>query len=266
MIVSWEWLSQYVDLKMSHDELVDKLTMSGLNHEGTEEVGGDQAIDLEVTSNRPDCLGHVGVAREVAVLYDLPLKIPNPEPKTGSDKFSDACKVEIECPELCFRYTARLIKGVKVGPSPDWLVKRLAAIGQESVNNVVDATNYVMFECGQPLHAFDFGKVEGGKIIVREPKTDEAMEAIDHKTYSLKPGMCVVADAKNPVAIGGVMGGADSEISDSTTDVLVEAAYFNQMSVRNTARSLTLHSPSSCLLYTSPSPRDATLSRMPSSA
>ena len=245
MIVSWEWLSQYVDLKMSHDELVDKLTMSGLNHEGTEEVGGDQAIDLEVTSNRPDCLGHVGVAREVAVLYDLPLKIPNPEPKTGSDKVSDACKVEIECPELCFRYTARLIKGVKVGPSPDWLVKRLAAIGQESVNNVVDATNYVMFECGQPLHAFDFGKVEGGKIIVREPKTDEAMEAIDHKTYSLKPGMCVVADAKNPVAIGGVMGGADSEISDSTTDVLVEAAYFNQMSVRNTARSLTLHSPSS---------------------
>ena len=245
MIVSWEWLSQYVDLKMTHDELVDRLTMSGLNHEGTDEVGGDKAIDLEVTSNRPDCLGHIGVAREVAVLYDLPLSTPNPAPESVSDKIGDACQVEIACPDLCYRYTARLLRGVKVGPSPDWLVKRLAAIGQDSVNNVVDATNYVMFECGQPLHAFDFAKVAGGKIIVREPKKDEVIEAIDHKTYALKPGMCVVADAENPVAIGGVMGGADSEISDATTDVLVEAAYFDQLSVRNTARSLTLQSPSS---------------------
>lgn len=245
MIVSWEWLSQYVDLKMSHDELVDKLTMSGLNHEGTEAVAGDQAIDLEVTSNRPDCLGHIGVAREVAVLYDLPLKLPTPDPNVASENIKDHCQVQIVCPKLCYRYTARMLKGVKVGPSPDWLVKRLAAIGQESVNNVVDATNYVMFECGQPLHAFDFAKVAGGKIIVREPKKDEVIEAIDHKTYSLQPGMCVIADAENPVAIGGVMGGAESEIADSTTDILVEAAYFNQLSVRNTARSLTLHSPSS---------------------
>ena len=245
MIVSWEWLTQYVDLKMSHDDLVDRLTMSGLNHEGTEPVAGDQAIDLEVTSNRPDCLGHIGVAREIAVLYDLDLKTPAPAPKSSSEKIADVCSVDIECPDLCYRYTARLLKGVKVGPSPDWLVKRLEAIGQASVNNVVDATNYVMFECGQPLHAFDFAKVDGGKIVVREPKANEKIEAIDHKTYDLKPGMCVIADASQPVAIGGVMGGAESEISDQTTDVLVEAAYFNQMSVRNTARSLILHSPSS---------------------
>ena len=245
MIVSWEWLTQYVDLNMSHDDLVDRLTMSGLNHEGTKEVAGDQAIDLEVTSNRPDCLGHIGVAREVAVLYDLPLNVPSPNPKCSSDKIEERCHVEIQCPDLCYRYTARLIQGVKIGPSPDWLVKRLEAIGQTSVNNVVDATNYVMFECGQPLHAFDFAKVKDGKIIVREPKPDESIEAIDHKSYALKPGMCVIADAENPVAIGGVMGGADSEISDQTTDILIEAAYFNQLSVRNTARSLTLHSPSS---------------------
>ena len=245
MIVSWEWLTQYVDLKMSHDELVDRLTMSGLNHEGTEDVAGDKAIDLEVTSNRPDCLGHIGVAREVAVLYDIPLTVPKPDPKTSVAKIADVCKVEIQCPELCYRYTARLLKGVKIGPSPDWLVRRLEAIGQSPVNNVVDATNYVMFECGQPLHAFDFAKVKDGQIVVREPKAKEKIEAIDHKTYELKPGMCVIADAEKPVAIGGVMGGAESEISNETTDVLVEAAYFNQLSVRNTARSLTLHSPSS---------------------
>ena len=245
MIVSWDWLSQYVELKMSHDDLVDRLTMSGLNHEGTDDVAGDKAIDLEVTSNRPDCLGHIGVAREVAVLYDVDLKIPDPKPASSSTNIADVCSVEIECPNLCYRYTARMLRGVKIGPSPDWLVKRLEAIGQPSVNNVVDATNYVMFECGQPLHAFDFGKVKDGKIVVREPKKDEVIEAIDHKSYPLQPGMCVIADAEVPVAIGGVMGGADSEISNSTTDILIEAAYFNQLSVRNTARSLTLHSPSS---------------------
>ena len=245
MIVSWDWLKQYVDLKMSHDELVDRLTMSGLNHEGTEDVAGDKAIDLEVTSNRPDCLGHIGVAREVAVLFDLPLKLPTPDPKTNGEDVNGVCKVEIQCPELCPRYTARIIRGAKITSSPAWLADRLTVAGIASINNVVDATNYVMLECGQPLHAFDFGKVKNGQIIVREPKDGETIEAIDHKTYSLKPGMCMIADAEDVVAIGGVMGGADSEISDSTTDILVEAAYFNQLSVRNTARSLTLQSPSS---------------------
>lgn len=245
MIVSWKWLEQYVDLKMSHDDLVDRLTMSGLNHEGTENNFDDQAIDLEVTSNRPDCLGHIGVAREIAVLYDLKHTIPDPQPKTSGGSVADVCKVEIECPELCRRYTARVLKGVKIGPSPDWIADKLKAVGIAVINNVVDATNYVMLECGQPLHAFDFAKVKDGKIIVRQPKADEAIEAIDHKTYKLAPGMCVIADAESPVAIGGVMGGAESEISDTTTDVLVEAAFFEPLSIRNTARSLNLFSPSS---------------------
>ena len=245
MIVSWDWLKQYVELSMSHDELVDRLTMSGLNHEGTEVVAGDQAIDLEVTSNRPDCLGHIGVAREIAILFELPLKLPNPEPKTNAEDVNQHCQVEIQCPSLCRRYTARLIRGAKITSSPAWLSDRLTAAGIASINNVVDATNYVMLECGQPLHAFDFGKVKNGQIIVREPKDGETIEAIDHKTYALKPGMCIIADSDDAVAIGGVMGGADSEISASTTDILIEAAYFNQLSVRNTARSLSLHSPSS---------------------
>ena len=244
MIVSWDWLTEYVDLKMDHDDLVDRLTMSGLNHEGTETVGSDQAIDLEVTSNRPDCLGHVGVAREISVLYDVPLKFNDPQPAAGDKSIDDLCKVEIQS-DSCFRYTARLIQGVKIGPSPDWLKDRLATIGVESINNVVDATNYVMFEIGQPLHAFDFAKIAGGKIVVRDAAQDESFVAIDHKTYSLDADMCVIADEKDAVAIGGVMGGADSEVADTTTDVLIEAAYFDQLSVRRTARRLTLQSPSS---------------------
>ena len=244
MIVSWDWLTDYVDLKMDHDDLVDRLTMSGLNHEGTEVVAADKAIDLEVTSNRPDCLGHVGVAREISVLYDLPMKVNDPQPKVSKASIDDVCSVEIKS-KNCFRYTARLLQGVKVGPSPDWLKNRLATIGVESVNNVVDVTNYVMFEIGQPLHAFDFKKIAGGKIVVRDAKQDESFEAIDHKTYSLDSDMCVIADQKDAAAIGGVMGGSDSEVSDDTSDVLIEAAYFDQLSVRKTARRLTLQSPSS---------------------
>lgn len=245
MIVSWNWLTEYVDLKMSHDDLVDRLTMSGLNHEGTEPMGADQAIDLEVTSNRADCLGHIGVAREVAALYDIPLNIPDPQPATTSESIDQQCSVEITSPETCGRYTARLIKGVKIGPSPDWMQKRLQTLGIGIVNNVVDATNYVMLECGQPLHAFDFAKINGRKIVVRTALADEEFEAIDHRTYKLDVGMCVISDAKGPVALGGVMGGADSEVSDETTDVLIEAAYFDQLAIRVAARKLKLHSPSS---------------------
>ena len=245
MIVSWNWLTEYVELNMPHDELVDRLTMSGLNHEGSEPIGDDQAVDLEVTSNRADCLGHIGVAREVATLYDLPLNVPVAEPVVIAEPVANHCSVEITCPDTCYRYTARLIKGVKIGPSPEWMQNRLQTLGIGIVNNVVDATNYVMFESGQPLHAFDFSKIKGEKITVRSAVDGEEFEAIDHRSYKLSAGMCVIADAESPVALGGVMGGADSEVSDSTTDVLIEAAYFDQLAIRNAARKLKLHSPSS---------------------
>ncbi len=245
MIVSWNWLTEYVDLAMTHDDLVDRLTMSGLNHEGTDLVDKDQAIDLEVTSNRADCLGHIGVAREIAALYEIPLKIPDPQPATCSDSVSQFCSVEIEAEGACGRYTARLIRGVKIGPSPQWMQERLKSLGIGIVNNVVDATNYVMFECGQPLHAFDFSKIQDGKIMVREARAEETFEAIDHRTYQLAPGMCVIADSEDAVALGGVMGGADSEVSEATVDVLIEAAYFEPLTIRSAARKLKLHSPSS---------------------
>src|SRR5580698_5402543 len=166
MLISWNWLSDYVDLDMPPEELEQRLMMAGLNHEETHAVGDDLAIDLEVTSNRPDCLGHVGIAREVSVLWDCALTIPKAHPKEGGTRVEDLVRVRIDCLDLCPRYIARVLRGVRVGPSPDWLVKRLATVGIASINNVVDVSNYVMLECGQPLHTFDYGKLHGPEIIV----------------------------------------------------------------------------------------------------
>ncbi len=245
MIVSWDWLKEYVSLDMPLEDLTHRLTMSGLNLEGVEPVGNDTAIDLEVTSNRPDCLGHIGVAREIAVLYGKELKIPSAAIAEIPQPTADVTSVEIECAELCPRYFARVIQGVKVGPSPDWLVSRLASLGIASINNVVDITNYVLMECGQPLHAFDFDKLAGGRILVRQARPGEKIVAIDQREYPLSQEMCIIADAENPVAIGGVMGGLETEISDRTANVLIETAEFRPLSIRNTARKLNLHSDSS---------------------
>lgn len=241
MIVSLDWLRDYVALAMDSAELADRFALSGLNFESA----NDEAIDLEVTSNRPDCLGHIGVAREVGVLYDLPICIPTAEVAAKGPKIETLTSVTIEAPELCPRYTARLIRGVKIGPSPAWLADRLRTLGIAVINNVVDITNYVMFECGQPLHAFDFAKLAGGKIIVRAAKPSEKFQAINHQEYELAADTCVIADAKRPVAVAGVMGGVDSEVTDATVDVLIESAAFAPLSVRTTARRHHLHSPSS---------------------
>ena len=241
MIVSWDWLGDYVDFTASHSEMADRFALSGLNFE----CFNDSMIDLEVTSNRPDCLGHIGVAREVGVLYDLPICIPAAAIAAKGPKIETLTSVTIEAPELCPRYTARLIRGVKIGPSPAWLADRLRTLGIAVINNVVDVTNYVMFECGQPLHAFDFAKLAGGKIIVRAAKPGEKFQAINHQEYELAADTCVIADAKRPVAVAGVMGGVDSEVTDATVDVLIESAAFAPLSVRTTARRHHLHSPSS---------------------
>jgi phenylalanyl-tRNA synthetase beta chain len=245
MIVSWDWLQEYVNLEESSDVVADRLMMSGLNLEGMKTVGDDLAVDLEVTSNRPDCLGHIGVAREAAVLFDTELKIPAAQPAESSQTAESLTSVAIECEDLCPRYSARIIKGVKVGPSPEWLKKRLATLGVESINNIVDATNYVLFECAQPLHAFDFDELYLGKIVVRRAKKGEKIQGIDHKEYNLTEDMCIIADADDPVAIAGVMGGSETEITGNTTNVLIEVAEFSVRSVRRTARALNLHSDSS---------------------
>ena len=250
MIVSKNWLAEYVSLPLNIEELTHRLTMSGLNLEEFHDVTlglsmPDVAIDLEVTSNRPDCLGHIGIAREVSVLFEKPLTIPPATVTESGPAASTVTSIAIECPDLCPEYLGRVIRGVKIGPSPTWLKDRLAAVGINSVNNVVDVTNFVMLECGQPLHAFDLERLHGKKIIVRRAKQGETITAIDQRQYALTPQMCVIADADRPVAVAGVMGGFDTEISAATTNVLIEAASFASLSVRGTARSLKLHSPSS---------------------
>jgi len=254
MIISTAWLADYVQVPATAAELVDRLALAGLNHEATTAIGDDTAIELEVTSNRPDCLGHLGVAREAAVLFDRPLAVPDPRPLQGMDDPARRVAVTIESPEICPWYSARVIRGVRIGPSPNWLVDRLRTVGVASVNNVVDVTNYVMLESGQPLHAFDLAKLRGGRIIVRRAAAGELFTAINHKTYTLDERMCVIADAERPVALAGVMGGADSEISPATTDVLLESAQFAPLPVRAAARGLALASGSSYRFERGPDP------------
>ncbi|MCG8653832.1 MAG: phenylalanine--tRNA ligase subunit beta, partial [Pirellulales bacterium] len=241
---------------MSHEELALRLSLSGLNHEETETIDDGIVIDLEVTSNRGDCLGHIGVAREIGVLYGLPVRVPEVNLQTSAEPVDSLLTVENRFVQACPRYTARVIRGVRVGPSPDWLVEALRSIfwkrrkdgkldHYQPVNNVVDATNFVLMECGQPLHAFDLAKIKDSKIVVRPAENGETMEAIDHTQYTLESSMCVIADAENPAAVAGVMGGADSEVSEKTTDLVIESAIFTPLSVRRTARKLKLHSPSS---------------------
>lgn len=248
MLVSWKWLNEYVDLTgLDPYEMGERLALSGLNLEGIVPFPelDDFQIDLEVTSNRGDCLGHIGVAREIAVLTGRELKRPNPQPQASGPAVSGQLKVENRATEFCPQYTARKIQGVKVGPSPDWLKQSLEAIGINSINNVVDITNYVLMECGQPLHAFDASHLQGETIIVRTTEKEESITAINGKKYTLPEGALVIADEKSPVAVAGVMGGLDSEIGDQTVDVIVESAKFIPSIVRSTARNLALFSDSS---------------------
>jgi phenylalanyl-tRNA synthetase beta chain len=206
--------------------------------DAVEENNGDSVLDVEVPSNRPDCLSHIGIAREVAVIETKTVRHPAGKPAPTSGKAAAATSVEIVDAELCPRYAARLVRGVKIAPSPDWLAKRLEEIGQRPINNVADITNYVLHEMGQPLHAFDFAKLAEQRIVVRRAAKDEKLKTLDGVERKLDETMLVIADAQKPVALAGIMGGEESEISDSTTDVLIESAYFNPDSVRQTARKL----------------------------
>jgi phenylalanyl-tRNA synthetase beta chain len=245
MIVSWNWLKEYVKLDMPVETLTGRLMMAGLNLEEVADVEGDMAIDLEVTSNRPDCLSHIGIAREVGVLFNRGVQLPPATPFAKGPATSSVTSVEIRALDLCPQYIARLVRNVRIAPSPEWMQRRLTTVGIRPINNVVDVTNYVLMECSQPLHAFDFDKLHGGKIIVRRAERGETVTAIDQRQYELSSEMCVIADADRPVAVAGVMGGLDTEIGQATTNVLIETAEFVPMTVRNTARKLGLHSESS---------------------
>ncbi len=203
MKISLEWLKQYVDYNDSVERLADIFTEAGFPVEEIRQVGSDVMLDVEITSNRSDCLGHVGLAREVAAVTGCAFSLPVVEYAEGAKAVGDWTSVVDEAAELCNRYTARVIDGVTIGPSPEWMVKRLATVGVRSINNVVDITNYVMMEVGQPLHSFDYARLGEGRIVVRRAALGEQMEMIDHSKIELNPEMLVIADANRPVALAG---------------------------------------------------------------
>src|SRR3981189_2490744 len=230
MKVVYNWLKDFVDVTAPPQELASRLALSGTNIGGIENGPHGPVIEAEVSSNRPDCLGHLGIAREGGAIYRLPLKAVLPKPLDGSAKASDAVRVEIQSPELCGRFTARVIRNVKIQPSQKWLKDRLEASGVASISNVVDVSNYVMLELGHPLPTFHYDKVRDHKIVVRRAKPGDAagkaapekMRTLDGVERTLDSNICMIADGdgSRAVGIGGIMGGAATENSFLTRNVL----------------------------------------------
>jgi len=247
MKVVYNLLKDFVEVTAAPQELASRLALSGTNIAGVEMGPHGAVIDAEVSSNRPDCLGHYGIAREVGAIYRLPLKHVAPKPAESSAKASDAVKVEIQSSELCGRFTARVIRNVKIQPSPKWLKDRLEASGVASISNVVDISNYVMLELGHPLHTFDYDKVRDRKIVVRRAKQNEKMRTLDGIERQFDSNLCMISDGdgSRPIGIGGIMGGAETEISFSTKNVLIECAWFEPVAIRRAARFLKLHTEAS---------------------
>jgi phenylalanyl-tRNA synthetase beta chain len=242
MKISLNWLNDYIETKLGIEEIAEILSNLGFPCEEIEYSADDAVNNTEITSNRGDCLSLIGIARELSAVTGEKVKMPAIELDESKKQVTEFCSVEIAEPQLCGRYTARIIEGVKVGPSPDWMVRRLETIGMRSVNNVVDATNYAMMETGQPPHAFDYDKIAQGKIIVRKALPGERIVSIDGSKCDLDPNMLIIADAEKAVAVAGVMGGLETEVSDTTTTILLEDASFDPVSVRTTSRKLVLPS------------------------
>ncbi|MFW6163104.1 MAG: phenylalanine--tRNA ligase subunit beta, partial [Planctomycetota bacterium] len=225
--------------------LAERLTVLGLEVEALRPVGEDVCLELEITADRPDLLSHVGVAREIAACTGKPLRIPDIELHEEPAPASQLARVEIHDPNLCPRYTARVLTDVQVGPSPDWMQRRLETIGLRPVNNVVDITNYVLMESGQPEHAFDFDTLAGNTVVVRPAVAGEQITLIDGDPVELSPERLVIADSRRPVALAGIMGGLDTEIGDGTSTVLLESAKFDPVSIRRSCRATAKASDSS---------------------
>ncbi|MDP8211933.1 MAG: phenylalanine--tRNA ligase subunit beta [Candidatus Zapsychrus exili] len=242
MKISLNWLKDYIKLDIKKDELSCKLTMAGLEVEAVTSVGADTVFELEITPNRPDCLNMLGMSREVSAILNKPRKTPT---ISSRKKIKDKCDITIDKDCGCARYIGTLIENVKVGKTPDWIKKRIEALGLRSINNVVDITNFTLMEMGQPLHAFDYDKLIGGKIIVRRAKKGEKIVTIDEEERELDPSILVIADDKRPVAIAGVMGGKETEVTSRTKNILLESAYFDPILIRRASRKLGLTSDSS---------------------
>ena len=244
MKVSYSWLKDFVNIKLAPRELAKKLTMAGLEVVSLEEMGGDFIFEIEITSNRPDWLSILGVAREISSLTGLKLKAVKHQGEKIKLKNIQPVDISIADKKDCPFYSAMIIRDVKVAPSPEWLKKRLEPLGCRSVNNIVDITNYILFETGQPLHAFDLDKLSQQSINVRRGRPDEKITTIDGQEKIVDHEILVIADKNKPVAIAGVMGGKETEVTDRTSNILLESAVFNSALVRKSRQKLGLQSES----------------------
>ncbi|SRR5579875_156840 len=268
MRVPLEWLREYVDIDIAPDVLAERLAGAGLPAEEVIQAGEDVVLDLEVTSNRPDCMCLLGIAREVGLLLSHPVRLPDgyaERPRTGRHTgrtrrtvagrtsrrgasapvaaprdAGDRVRIEVEDPAGCPRFTAAVIEDVRIGPSPAWMRRRLEAAGVRAINTVVDVTNYVMLETGQPMHAFDCDRLGTRRLLVRRAHPGETLETLDGVTRTLDPDMLVITDGTRPVSLAGIIGGRDTEIGDRTATVLLEAAYWHAPTIGRTARRLGL--------------------------
>ncbi len=237
MRISLKWLKEFVDFKLSPGELAHLLTMAGLEVEEVEEVADDTVLEVSITPNRADCLSIIGIAREVSAGLQIPVKYPF---ISVHENDIDAPLIEIVDTTLCHRYASRIIYGVRVGSSPEWVIKRLESHGMRPVNNIVDITNYVLLEMGHPLHAFDLDRLERKTIVVKKAGSVSSFKTLDGEERPLNSETLMIWDSEKPVAIAGVMGGLNSEVTPSTVNVLLESAYFDPVSIRRTSKALNL--------------------------
>jgi len=243
MRVSFDWIKDFVDLTAAPEEAAHRLTMAGLEIEGMETAEDDTVMEVNVTPNRPDCLNILGIARETAAAFGLPLK--KPQARIEGPLQKGDIRVEIDAPELCGRYSGRVIKGVVVGESPDWMKKRLEKCGIRAINNVVDVTNYVLLELGHPLHAFDADRISDRTIRVAKAGKDRSITTLDGVERKLPEDTLLIWDNREPVAIAGIMGGQGSSVDSDTKNIFLESAYFEPSSIRRSSKSLGLKSESS---------------------
>ncbi|MBI2679308.1 MAG: phenylalanine--tRNA ligase subunit beta [Candidatus Koribacter versatilis] len=260
MKILTSWLREFVDFKADAQTLARDLTMAGISVEAIEKVGGEAVFSMEITTNRPDAMNHYGVAREVAAIYDRPLKpivatlpksVASPKSRVETpDRASQArpklkFEIKIEDKQGCARYTSRILRGVTIGPSPKKIAERLEANDSRPINSAADATNYNLIEMGHPTHAFDLDTLEGGRLIVRRARAGEKLKTLDGVDRNLTPEDLVIADARKPVALAGVMGGFDTMITERTKNVLIEAAWFDPATVRAMSRRHGMHTDAS---------------------
>src|SRR6266478_826600 len=258
MKISPQWVREYVDLTVDDRRLAEDLTNVGIAVEGISGSGADTVFEMEIGTNRPDAMNHYGVAREAAAIYDLPLKplsAPGPKDTSAAEAASPldsggttevvSFPISVEEPQLCPRFSARVIRGTSIKPSPAKIAHRLQLLDQRPISNAVDATNYVLWEMGKPTHVFDMDLLEGGKLIIRRAKNGEKLKTLDGVERTLTSEDLVVADAKKPVGLAGVMGGFDTMITDKTRNILIESAWWDPVTVRKSSRRHGLHTDAS---------------------